>query len=247
MNEQRAQYQTKKFLAFDIEIAKQIPEGETDWKAHRPLGITCAAAYSEADRPLLWNWYAQSTYCLFADRMTWLDIGDVTLALQELTNQNYTLVTWNGLGFDFDILAEESQLFDTVKLLALDHIDIMFQIFCIKGFPVGLDAAARGMGLPGKPEGMDGSQAPRLWAEGQYHKVLEYVSQDAKMTYHLARLIEEQCELRWISRSGRENVCEFPDGLLTVRKCLELPLPDTSWMTREPWKREKFYGRLGEI
>jgi hypothetical protein len=31
-----------KYLAFDLEIAREILEGETDWKAHRPLGITCA-------------------------------------------------------------------------------------------------------------------------------------------------------------------------------------------------------------
>lgn len=31
------------YLAWDIEIAKTIPDGETDWKTHRPLGISCAA------------------------------------------------------------------------------------------------------------------------------------------------------------------------------------------------------------
>jgi hypothetical protein len=34
----------------------------------------------------------------------------------------------------------------------------------------------------------------------------------------------------------------FKEGrMLTVRECLELPLPDVSWMD-EPWPREKFYG-----
>ena len=32
-----------KLLAFDLEIAKPLPEGCTDWKAHSPLGISCAA------------------------------------------------------------------------------------------------------------------------------------------------------------------------------------------------------------
>ena len=32
----------RKYLAFDLEIAREIPEGG-DWKANRPLGISCAA------------------------------------------------------------------------------------------------------------------------------------------------------------------------------------------------------------
>jgi hypothetical protein len=33
----------RRYLAFDIETAKLIPENEPDWKSHRPLGISCAA------------------------------------------------------------------------------------------------------------------------------------------------------------------------------------------------------------
>jgi hypothetical protein len=33
----------RKYLAFDLEIAKVIPDGEGDPKPHRPLGISCAA------------------------------------------------------------------------------------------------------------------------------------------------------------------------------------------------------------
>jgi hypothetical protein len=36
----------------------------------------------------------------------------------------------------------------------------------------------------------------------------------------------------------------LPDGWLTVREALELPLPNTSWMD-EPWPRERFTGWLG--
>lgn len=34
---------TMKYLAFDIEVAKETPEDAPDWKQYRPLGITCAA------------------------------------------------------------------------------------------------------------------------------------------------------------------------------------------------------------
>lgn len=43
-----------KYLAFDIEIAKVMTSGETDWKAQRPLGISCAATFDSADdKPML--------------------------------------------------------------------------------------------------------------------------------------------------------------------------------------------------
>ena len=40
---------------------------------------------------------------------------------------------------------------DLCSRVALNHIDLMFHFFCEKGYPLGLDAAAKGMGLPGKP------------------------------------------------------------------------------------------------
>jgi len=35
---------TRRYLAFDMETAKVLPPDVTDVLAHRPLGITCAAA-----------------------------------------------------------------------------------------------------------------------------------------------------------------------------------------------------------
>lgn len=32
-----------RYMVFDLEIAKEIPEGTKDWSALRPLGISCAA------------------------------------------------------------------------------------------------------------------------------------------------------------------------------------------------------------
>ena len=46
----------RKYLAFDIETAKQLPAGERDWKTHRPLGISCAATLTgDSGELLLWH------------------------------------------------------------------------------------------------------------------------------------------------------------------------------------------------
>ena len=47
---------SRKYLAFDIETAADIPGPDFNWRPHRPIGITCAAAYpSDADEPIIWH------------------------------------------------------------------------------------------------------------------------------------------------------------------------------------------------
>ncbi len=151
-------------------------------------------------------------------------------------------VGWNSLGFDLDILAEESHMLAECRQLATDHVDMMFHILCQRGFGVSLDAAARGMGLAGKPEGMTGSRAPVLWAEGKREEVLGYVAQDVKTTLDVATACEALGSLRWIAKSGKLRTMRLPEGWLTVAEALELHLPNTSWMSFEAWPREEFTG-----
>ncbi len=228
----------------------QLPDGElvkathwkyqgSDWKRFKPLGITCAAASNDGG---LWNWHA-NTRGRFTKKMALLDIINMVEVLMELVaKEDYTLLTWNGCGFDFDILAEESGMHKQCKALALNHIDMMFHFHCSKGYPLGLDAAAKGMGLPGKPEGMDGAKAPELWPADP-HRVMSYCATDVLNTLAVAEAVEAAGRLNWTARSGNPN--SWPcKKWLTVKEALELPEPDTSWMST-PWAREKFYGWTG--
>jgi hypothetical protein len=229
---------TRKYLAFDIETANQIPEGAADWRAGRPLGITCAAALaSESSRPLLF--YSKTDSGDPADRMTRSDAANMVRHLQAMVGDGHTLLTWNGLGFDLDILAEESGLQEACAALAMDHVDMMFHAFCTLGHPIALDRAAKAMGLPGKPEGMTGALAPGMWAAGQRQEVLDYVARDVRTTLEIAERCERSGVLRWITRSGSIRGLPLQGGLLTAREALELPEPDTSWMSR-PMRRSRF-------
>lgn len=231
-----------KYLAFDIEIAKKIPKDETDWKAHRPLGITCAAAASSDGG--LWNWHAHDAMGKFTDKMSKSQCHQLVEDLQWLS-EDYQILTWNGLGFDFDILNEESPLQqEYCKELALNHIDMMFHFFASKGFPLGLDAAAKGMGLSGKPEGMDGAKAPELWPTDP-HKVMAYCSLDAKNTLALARAVDEAYCLEWTAKSGRQNTW-YSEKWLTVKEAMNILEPNVAWMI-DPWPRSKFYGWTGYV
>jgi hypothetical protein len=109
---------------------------------------------------------------------------------------------------------------------------------------LSLDAAAKGMRLGGKIEGMTGLLAPELWARGEYDQVLQYVEQDARCTLELAEACEQNHRLRWISSRGKPRDMPLPKGWLSIDEALKLPLPDTSWMTN-PMKRERFTKWLG--
>ncbi len=233
------------YLAFDLEIATSIPDGEPDWKKFRPLGISCFATAEQDGARAGHGWVFDPLLKepLFAPRMSYDEAVTLVEHLEDAVMLGFTILTWNGLGFDFDVLAEESGLHDRCVALALASVDPMFQVFCQKGFPLGLDTAAKGMGLEGKTEGMHGDLAPVMWQNKEYDKVLAYVKQDTKVTLDVALAIERERHLFWTSKSGRAQRL-YMHKLLTVQECLALPLPDQSWMS-DPWPRSKFTGWMG--
>jgi hypothetical protein len=227
----------QKYCAFDIEIARVIPEGVEDWRSLHPLGISCAATLTVEGN--LTHWYGGQHEKHPGDRMNRTEVGELVSYLQTQVSAGYTILTWNGLSFDFDILAEESGLLDVCTMLANDHADMMFHLFCLKGYPLALDTAARGMGLPGKTPGMTGDLAPRYWQEGKRQEVLDYVAQDVRTTLDLAIKTEKLGQLNWISKTGKPQFVKLSEGWYKVKDALRLPEPDVTWM-KNPMKRSGF-------
>jgi hypothetical protein len=253
-----------RYAAWDIEIAQEIPDGVDDWMTLRPLGISCAAIHKAILKPdddgLVVEYEAARVYHgdeqsdgRYADRMTPRQCSKVAYHLIALEALGYTVVSYNGLGFDFDVLAEECNdrdMYYGLRYLTKKHVDIAFAFFAEKGYMPSLANACKGMGIEGKAEGMSGAKAPEMWAGDieQQQRVLEYVLQDARITGRLYETVIERQRLRWITRSGKARAWRpthwgvTPDGsrrLATVSEALELPEPDTSWMT-DPWPRTKF-------
>ena len=230
----------RKFLSWDCEIAAIVPEGETDWWQHAPLGITCAAlAWLDAETGRVESRVFHPDG--YADRMKGWECSELVWTLSlAAKDQGYTLLTHNGTSFDWRLLAMESGEHDECVDLALNYsVDTLLHPFCVKGFPLGLDAIAKGMGLDGKLEGMSGREAPQAWADGRYDEVLRYVEQDAVTGLEMALLVERLGHLRWISRRGKLNTLFLPGGWLTVAEALALPEPDTGWMDN-PLQRSGF-------
>lgn len=228
-----------KFAVFDLEIAKAIPDNISNIRQLFPLGISCAAlAFSDQDAVTVWQGVPQ------LDRN---ECQNIVSELQKTLNAGYTLITWNGCSFDFNVLAHESDMVDECGFLALNHVDLMLIITFIKGYFLGLDKALAGAGISGKVKkltlsngtelgNMSGAKAPQLWADGEYEAVLEYLRADVVQLIELAKVVERRKAIRWTSNSGRPqsvNISKF----ITVKDCFNIPQPDVSWMNNPPSRK----------
>ncbi len=236
------------FVAFDVEIAKPVPDGP-DILVHRP-GIACAAIAREGEERASILFDPAESPELF-DPATKALTRDGSLrilaALEAAAGRGDTLVTWNGAGFDFRLLADETGRHAECVRLVMASVDMMFQVLCDRGHPLSLDAALKGAGLPpkmaevtlrgGTRVSITGAEAPVYWQAGEYAAVADYCAADAERTAALAAACQRSRQLAWVSQKGRPNQVYLRSGWLTVEQCLSLPLPDTSWMTK-PMRRE---------
>lgn len=235
----------RRYVAFDIETARLLPEGVTDILAHRPLGVSCAAAFL-GDTKQTRIWHGRDEDGRPTPKMRRDEVCSLVSELSDMVARGYTLLTWNGLGFDFDVLAEESGMKQECAQLAVHHVDALFHAVCALGYPLSLQKASEGMNLHGKLKSMTGSEAPSAWAAGRYDEVLEYVVQDVRATFELAVACEERKELAWITRRGTRRYLPLRAGWMRVEDARLLPVPDTSWMS-DPPSRERYTGWADEI
>jgi 3'-5' exonuclease len=133
------------------------------------------------------------------------------------------LITFNGHGFDLPVLRYRAmvnrvsaaglqvrQYFHRYTEDAVDLCDIMGSYS--PGSKVKLDEIAKILGLPGKPEGIDGSRVEELVTAGRIEEVARYCESDVVNTYRVW-LIHELFrgtmtpeQLDWSERQVRDFV-----------------------------------------
>jgi hypothetical protein len=228
-------------IAFDIEIRDEfeLRPGE-DLDARGPFRISVAAIHdAESGRTRVWHDRDAS-----GEPAGHLDPALARAVLEQLRAwqlQGKRIVAWNGLSFDLRWMGEAANDLRLAREVALDLIDPMFQFYCLKGFPVGLQAVATGLDLPVRKL-MDGKDAPAAWNRGERRRVIEYVEEDCRITTLVCSTIEKRRAIIWRTSKGSLSEQRMPK-LLPVSACLELPEPDTSWMNA-PIPRSKFAGWL---
>jgi predicted PolB exonuclease-like 3'-5' exonuclease len=106
------------------------------------------------------------------------------------------LVTWNGHSFDLPVLRYRAmvnrvsaeglqvrQYFHRYTEDALDLCDVLGSY--VPGGKVKLDEVIKILGLPGKPEGVDGSRVEETVRAGQIEEVARYCESDVLNTYRV--------------------------------------------------------------
>lgn len=217
-------------LGWDIEIASPF-EGERDWLAMEdPLGISCAAI-ADKEQTIAWTPFGHEILPVSDERTSRLNplqARDMADYLYRRAESGDLIVTWNGLGFDFPVLARECEDDDYTKMLArlaLDSCDIGFAMLAERGYMIGLETAAKAMNLPGKLEGVNGSIAPLLWNQPDRELTdreamalyatglqsgsiearricVEYVKRDAEATRDVYHALIKARSLVWRTKKG---------------------------------------------
>ena len=224
-----------KYVLFDLET--ELLSGPLDLDRYVPQ-ITIGATLTSDDELDLW-YEKDGAGQASGDVLGQASAQALVRYLQDRARDGYAVVTWNGAGFDMRVLARASDMPEACIDLAWEQVDMMFCLHCRRGFSVALANAAKAVDSA-KMAGMSGKDAPRLWDEGRYEQVKQYVAQDVRAT---AAVYEEAIRTRalwWVNARGRRLRADGP--LLSVREAYKLSLPDTSWMSRPSWPREKFVG-----
>lgn len=233
---------SERLVGFDLEIARIMPADAQDFWAYAPLGITCAGLAFGDGR----------TYEVYSGmpQMTREACEALVQRLQTLVDEGFTIVTWNGCGFDLRVLAEESGMVAECGRLALGHVDLMMHVTFRKGYYLSLAKALEGARLPGKHKTITlsdgsvvsnpGANAPALWAAGEHAPILAYLQQDCEQVLALGQDVLKRKRIDWRANSGSPQTVSIPT-LASVEECCKLPEPDTSWMS-DPPDREDFVG-----
>ena len=188
-----------KCVGFDIEIANVLRKFAT-WKEHRPLVLTCIGlAPSDGEAIAYYNpeGYISRNRAI-----------EIVLKLQWYAHKGYKIITWNGLGFDWVLLADTSGMKQECRRLAMSesHVDVMFNMFMALGYGVGLGTACKE--TIGRGKLMSGKDAPTEWKDGDRLQVLEYVKADAILTREIYQYLSLQAKplIKWRTRKGYGNL-----------------------------------------
>jgi 3'-5' exonuclease len=106
------------------------------------------------------------------------------------------LITYNGSGFDLPVLRYRAMLHNVFApgmhnrayfhRYTDDNVDLCDVLSSFSyGAKVKLDELSRIMGLPGKPDGIDGSQVEAYFNAGRIQEIADYCKSDVINTYRL--------------------------------------------------------------
>lgn len=213
-----------KWTVFDFEFSSLLPQ-IGPWP--NDLHIICASMLSTGDEhPEVWHecidlasYLSEQTLEAFVDKL-----------LIKYTS-GHRLVTWGGSATDWRMLYKECpSKATTIKLLALDSVDVPMCSCISIGTMMGLNAACKALGFTMKDDSSS-ADVPRQWASGSEGRkaVLQHVSNDAHATLLVVETAYEKKSLCWLTPKNILKSWTFTE-FLTVKECLAKELPNVPWI-----------------
>lgn len=216
-------------IAFDLEIAV-IPESGASISPSDRLGISVAAGITDVGHVVIWNGQDEN------GPTPTMTAPEVRLMLSDLSAYD-KVVTWNGAQFDFWVLGVEAGDMESARNLARGdkHIDLMMLFCATRRHRLALKQAAAACGSHKGGGGIEsGIDAPALWAQGEFTRAIEYVTQDAQATMDVYQYMLSHRGFEWVSKKGRlmRYTTRFLPDCWSVKSLLEAdwPPPD-GWIT----------------
>jgi hypothetical protein len=149
------------------------------------------------------------------------------------------IVTFNGAGFDFRLLAEHVDDLELKRKLVYtvvyNHVDIMMDFLCSTGYFASLDSFLKGTDLSAKIWSGDKSAELCLTSDAFFQKTIEYCRSDVaaleQLEHHVAA---HACLWRTTKAGKKQSWTPFHDTKFRhVHECIKAwrthPV-DTSWM-----------------
>jgi predicted PolB exonuclease-like 3'-5' exonuclease len=176
-------------LASEPEVREALGPGFPKHPLHK---IVCIGALVASRQPEGWRVDA-----LGAPHTGERPEAELIKAFAERVGQlNPQLITWNGHSFDLPVLRYRAmvnrvaaeglqvrQYFHRFTDDAIDLCDVLGSY--VPGVKVKLDEVTKILGLPGKPEGIDGSRVEEMVRTGQIEEVARYCESDVLSTYRI--------------------------------------------------------------
>jgi predicted PolB exonuclease-like 3'-5' exonuclease len=176
-------------LASEPEVREALGPGFPKHPLHK---IVCIGALVASRQPEGWRVDAPG-----APHTGERPEAELIKAFAERVGQlNPQLITWNGHSFDLPVLRYRAmvnrvaadglqvrQYFHRFTDDAIDLCDVLGSY--VPGVKVKLDEVTKILGLPGKPEGIDGSRVEEMVRTGQIEEVARYCESDVLSTYRI--------------------------------------------------------------
>jgi 3'-5' exonuclease len=203
-------------LATEAEVREALGPGFPKHPLHK---IVCIGALVASRQPEGWRMDA-----LGAPHTGERSEADLIRSFAERIGQlRPQMITWNGHAFDLPVLRYRAmvnrvaaeglqvrQYFHRYTDDAIDLCDVLGSY--VPGVKVKLDEVSKILGLPGKPEGIDGSKVEEFVRAGRIEEVARYCESDVFNTYRVWLIYElfrgaiTDKQLEWSEAQIREFV-----------------------------------------